>query len=97
MAPELENELRHHRHWSTRRPRGLKIDTGIIAVWEGDYKFIHQLRKNKDDELYNLKNDPDEMNNILDKEPLISRRLLGLIQDNLKKANQRIVGKKDLD
>ena len=81
----------------TRRPRGLKIDTGIIAVWEGDYKFIHQLRKNKDDELYNLKNDPDEMNNILDKEPLISRRLLGLIQDNLKKANQRIVGKKDLD
>ncbi len=69
--------------------RGHQITTGNIAVWEGDYKLIHWLSINKS-ELYNLEQDPDELSDLFDKEPEISRRLLKLIKENLAKANERI-------
>jgi hypothetical protein len=40
--------------------------------------------------LFNLREDPDELKNLFDKEPEVGQRLLTLIQDNLKKANKRI-------
>jgi hypothetical protein len=39
--------------------------------------------------LFNLKDDPDELNNVFDKENEIGQHLLKLIHDNLKKANER--------
>ncbi len=68
---------------------GHRITSGTIAVWEGDYKLIHYLQENKS-LLFNLKDDPDELNNLFDSEPETGRRLLALIKDNLEKANERI-------
>ncbi len=66
-----------------------KITDGTIAVWENDYKLIHYIKKNKS-LLFNLKQDPDELNNLFDKEPEVGHRLLAMIQDNLRKANEKI-------
>lgn len=65
-----------------------KISKGTIAVWEGDYKLIHYLDENRSI-LFNLKKDPDEINDITVEESEITRRLLKLIQDNLEMANKR--------
>jgi arylsulfatase A-like enzyme len=69
--------------------RGHQITKGTIAVWKEDYKLIHYLDKEKS-QLFNLKKDPEELNNLFDEEPEIGQRLLAVIQDNLKKANERI-------
>jgi len=69
--------------------RGHQITKGTIAVWEGDYKLIYYLKK-KESLLFNLKQDPDELENLFDKETKAGNRLLTLIQDNLMKANERI-------
>lgn len=69
--------------------RGHKIEKGTIAVWEGDYKLIYYL---DDDKvlLFNLKEDPKEMNNLVDEKPEIARRLLNLVKESLRKANERM-------
>jgi len=68
---------------------GHKIANGTIAVWEGDYKLLYDL--NKDTSLlFNLKEDPDELNDLFDKETETGHRLLSLIQNNLKQANEKI-------
>lgn len=71
------------------RSLGHQINKGTIAVWERDYKLIYYLEENKS-LLFNLKQDPDELNNIFDKEPEQGQILLTLIKNNLKKANIRI-------
>jgi len=71
--------------------QGHQITIGTIAVWEGDYKLIHYLDENKS-LLFNLKDDPDELKNLFDEKPEIGQRLLALIKNNLKKANERING-----
>ncbi|HDH04470.1 MAG TPA: DUF4976 domain-containing protein [Nitrospirae bacterium] len=69
--------------------RRYQITKGTIAVWDGDYKLIHYLEK-EESLLFNLKQDPDELNNLFDREPEVGQRLLSLIQENLKEANDRI-------
>jgi arylsulfatase A-like enzyme len=69
--------------------QGHQITKGTIAVWEGDYKLIHYLKENKS-LIFNLKQDPNEINNLFDKESEVGKRLLTVIQDNLKMANERI-------
>ncbi len=69
---------------------GYQIARGTVAVWEGDYKLIYYLDEKKS-LLFNLKEDPDELNNLFDKESVKGQRLLTLIQDNLKKANEKIM------
>jgi len=64
------------------------ITKGVVAIWEGNYKLIYYIEKDKSP-LFNLKEDPEERNNLFDKEPEVGQRLLKLIQDNLKKANER--------
>jgi len=71
------------------RSRGNLINEGTIAVWEGDYKLIYYI-KEKESLLFNLKQDPDELTNLVAKEPKIHQHLLGLIQSHLKAANERI-------
>ncbi len=68
---------------------GHEITRGTVAVWEDDYKLIHFLEEKKS-LLFNLKQDPDELNNLFEKEPEVGQRLLTLIQKNLKEANERI-------
>jgi arylsulfatase A-like enzyme len=63
---------------------------GTIAVWDGDYKLIHYLEEKKS-LLFNLRADPYEMRNIFNEEPEIAQRLMKLIEDNLAKANARII------
>jgi arylsulfatase A-like enzyme len=67
-----------------------KIEKGTIAVWEGEYKLIHYLKKNES-LLFNLKEDPDELNNLFDKKPEVGQHLLNLILRNLQNANERIL------
>jgi arylsulfatase A-like enzyme len=65
------------------------ITKGIVAVWEGDYKLVYYLEGNRSS-LFNLKEDPDELNNLVDEKPEIAKHLLNLIKENLRKANERI-------
>ena len=69
--------------------RGQQIKRGVISVWEGDYKLIHYLEKGTS-LLFNLGQDPGELNNLFKKEPETGQRLLDLIKKNLKEANERI-------
>jgi arylsulfatase A-like enzyme len=69
--------------------RGVPITKGTVAVWEGKHKLIHYLDKNIS-LLFNLENDPDELNNLYGSESGVARHLLGLIRENLKKANEKI-------
>ncbi|NOZ69775.1 MAG: sulfatase-like hydrolase/transferase [Deferribacteres bacterium] len=71
------------------RSRRHQITRGSIAVWEGEYKLIHYLEEDKS-LLFNLRKDPDELNNLFDAEPETGRRLLAIIRDNLREANERI-------
>lgn len=67
-----------------------KLTKGTIAVWDGEYKLIHYLQR-KESLLFNLRNDPAEMKNIFNEEPETGRRLLALIEENLRKANDKIL------
>ncbi len=67
----------------------VEIDKGIISVWVDEYKLIYNI-ENKESLMYNLTSDPDELNNLFPSESEKGQRLLGLILDNLEKANERI-------
>ncbi len=86
---KLQSKPAFSMNFETNPSRGHQITKGTIAVWEGDYKQIHYLEEKKS-LLFNLKDDPGELNNLFDKESEVGQRLLTLIQDNLKKANERI-------
>jgi arylsulfatase A-like enzyme len=68
-------------------PSGEMISQGIVAVHEGDYKLIYDLSK-KTSGLFNIRNDPDEQDNLMDKEPAIGKHLLSLIKDKINEVNQ---------
>ena len=67
-----------------------RITSGTYAVREGDYKLIHRLRQNKS-LLFNLKDDPGELHNLIDKEPAEAEHLLNILRENLERANERMV------
>lgn len=79
-------------NFEQNRSRNSQITNGSIAVWEGDYKLIHYLARNES-LLFNLKQDPEELHNLIDREHEGGEYLLGLIQDNLNIANDRILKK----
>lgn len=66
------------------------ITRGTIAVWEGSYKLIHDLDKDRS-MLFDLDQDPSEVNDLIEKEPETADRLLELILKALEKANEKIV------
>jgi arylsulfatase A-like enzyme len=76
-------------YYQTNPSRGHEITKGLIATWEGDYKLIHNLEDGKS-LLFNLRNDPEEMNNLIESETEVGQHLLDLIKMNLKEANERI-------
>jgi arylsulfatase A-like enzyme len=71
------------------RSRWQPIESGSIAVWDGEYKLIHYLEKNES-LLFNLKEDPDELDNLFLTQPDVAKKLRGLIMSHLDKANERI-------
>ncbi len=70
-------------------PSGQPLSKGTVAVWEGNYKLLHDL-SNKTSQLFNIKNDPDELNNLIDEEPAVGQHLLSLAMDKINEANQSI-------
>lgn len=71
---------------------GQQISKGTIAVWKDDYKLIYDL-DNKKSLLFNIKEDPDELKNLYEKEPEVSKHLINMILDNVNKANEKICNK----
>lgn len=71
------------------RALGEPLTKGTVAVIDGDYKLIYYL-ENKEATLFNLRLDPNETQDIFDKESKTGQRLLKLIKDNLNEANKRI-------
>ncbi len=86
---KLSSEPVFSMNFQMNRSRGHPITKGSIAVWEEEYKLIHHLEKNKS-LLFNLKEDPGEINNLFDKESEIGKHLLTLIQDRLNQANKKM-------
>jgi arylsulfatase A-like enzyme len=86
---ELPNRPAFSMNFEQNPSRGHQITKGSIAVWEGGYKLIHYLEKGES-LLFNIKHDSEELINIIDKEYDIGKRLLGYIQNNLNKANEKI-------
>lgn len=72
------------------RSRGNRITKGTIAVWENNYKLIYYLAEKKS-LLFNLADDPQELDNLINKEPAIGKHLNALIEENLNKANKKIL------
>jgi arylsulfatase A-like enzyme len=68
-------------------PHGQMISQGSVAVYEGDYKLIHDLGKQRS-LLFNLQSDPDEQINLIDKKPDVGQRLINLIMNKINEANQ---------
>ncbi|MBI4707219.1 MAG: sulfatase-like hydrolase/transferase [Candidatus Omnitrophica bacterium] len=65
------------------------IDKGTIAVWDGGYKLVNYLEKNKS-LLFDLKSDTNETRDISKEEPQIAQRLAALIENELSRANKSI-------
>lgn len=94
LVPSMRGETLEPRpvfsmNFEQNRSRGQQINTGSIAVWDGDYKLIHYLKKNES-LLFNLKEDPEELENLFEKKPGTSQRLISLIYYNLNQANEKI-------
>ncbi len=75
-------------NFSMSKKAYLHFKDGTIAVWEGDYKMIYYFDK-KGTQLFNLRQDPYETNNLFDKEAEVSQHLFSIIQSNLKKKLQK--------
>ncbi|MBI4847175.1 MAG: sulfatase [Nitrospirae bacterium] len=68
---------------------GNPISKGAVSVLDGDYKLIFYLENGKK-LLFNLHDDPEEVNDLAEKEPEIAGRLKLLIEVALSGANKRI-------
>jgi hypothetical protein len=68
-----------------------QITKGTVAIWDGNYKLIHDLGNNSS-LLFNLKEDPDELNDLFSNKPEIGKRLLEVIRAEIIKANKKFSG-----
>ncbi|MBI5664201.1 MAG: sulfatase [Nitrospirae bacterium] len=68
-------------------PSNSRITKGSVAIWEGNYKLVYYI--DKDEKLlFNLEQDPAELNNLYDKEHETGQRLLNIIRDNIETVNK---------
>ena len=76
-------------NFKTNMGRGNQITSGCISIWKDDYKLMYRLDK---DEimLFNLAQDPHELNNLFDEEPETGQSLLDILKENLETANGKI-------
>lgn len=98
LLPVMQGKNRIEQHVFSmnfeENPQNEKITKGIVAVWENNYKLIYNI-ENKETLLFNLNQDPSELNNIYYKEPEIGKRLLQLIHYNLDKSNMMFSSKEN--
>lgn len=69
----------------------LPIQKGTIAMIKGDYKIIQYLgyqELTNPVEIYNLGEDPEELNNIYHSAPIVAKNLLGELNETLHAKNQ---------
>ncbi|MBI5051009.1 MAG: sulfatase-like hydrolase/transferase [Nitrospirae bacterium] len=71
------------------RALGEPITKGTVAVVEGDYKLIYYI-EDKKTQLFNLRSDPDEIQDLSQQKPEITEKLRRLILDNFSRANAKI-------
>ncbi len=69
-------------------PTGVAITDGAFAIWEGDYKLI--LSRDSGSQLFNLKLDPGELNNLIDLNPKVATHLQNILDSHLREANEKI-------
>lgn len=67
----------------------------VISIRTEEFKYIHF--KNKDDELYDLKADPSEKNNIIKQKPEVAQRFSQMLPPILAQRNEKRVNKVTLD
>jgi arylsulfatase A-like enzyme len=68
------------------------ITKGSIAIWDGDYKLILYLDSDvPKTQLYNLKADPDETQNVFHENPDKAEELKTIIDKNLFLSNKRSI------
>jgi len=68
------------------------LTTATVSIRKGDYKLMYffgykELNDSERIELYNIKDDPEELNNLFDKENEIGMELLSEIKWKLKEVN----------
>jgi arylsulfatase A-like enzyme len=67
----------------------------VISIRTEGFKYIHF--KNKEDELYDLKADPGERNNIIKQKPEVAQRFSQMLPPILAQRNEKRVNKVTLD
>jgi arylsulfatase A-like enzyme len=89
----LSGKVAFSMNFEENRSRGHRIEIGSIAVWDGDYKLIHYLGR-EETLLFNLRDDPEEMNNLVETKPEMRQDLLRTMKHALAEANKRIAQSK---
>jgi arylsulfatase A-like enzyme len=70
------------------RAEGEPISKGTIAVRSGNYKLVDYLEESRL-MLYDVERDPHETVNLITKKPAVANSLKKLLEDELKRANNR--------
>jgi arylsulfatase A-like enzyme len=64
------------------------LEKGTFMVVQGDYKLVRYLDVSGKDELFNLAQDPDELENLIKSKPETAAKLQGFITQKLAEINQ---------
>lgn len=69
-------------------PKNGPVTKGSFAVINGDYKLVHYSENPEYDELFNITNDPEELENLISTHKGTTSELMGLLTEQLSLANQ---------
>lgn len=86
QAAELQRDAIywHYPHY------GNQGGTPGSAIRMGDWKLIKFYTPGKDPELYNLKDDLGEQNNLAEKKPAMTKKLLAMLEAHLEETDSRL-------
>jgi arylsulfatase A-like enzyme len=65
-----------------------ELTSGTYMAFQGDYKLVHYMEDPDQNELFNLANDPEELENLIKSEPAIAADLMGQLTDKLNQVNE---------
>jgi arylsulfatase A-like enzyme len=66
------------------------ITKGTIAVMDDNFKFVRYFDLGKE-QLFRYNTDPGELNNLINSEPEVAKRMRGVLQNKLQEVNQKPV------
>lgn len=64
-----------------------KLTAGTFMARRGKYKFVHYLGSSVPDELYDIAQDPEELENLTRSKPELAAELLGLLREEITRQN----------